>query len=246
MPVTASERRRAGLRIGAREIPVTWLSGAGLVALGVLLIAGDGPLEPALATFALGLVAALALTWLHGATSRYRVRRRAEAEHAIVLHEGIARLRRGLAADRPDAAELHELAAALAAVAGAPEPGPARSLAGLVRAAAALARPVAEARDVRLIVAVDDDAPVRGSGLELALGGLLRRAAQTAPPGTDVIAAIRSGRVEIRDAAPPDSGDRFPSDLARAVAHRAGGDLHLFDRADGPGTLAVLELPAAR
>jgi hypothetical protein len=49
--------------------------------------------------------------------------------------------------------------------------------------------------------------------------------------------------VEIRDEAAPGGGDAFAADLARAVAHRAGGDLHVFARADVPGMLAVLELP---
>jgi uncharacterized membrane protein len=118
MPATASDRRRSGYRLAAREVPAPWVAAAAVVALGLLLFAGGGPLRPALATFGLGALAALALTWLHGAAARHRARRRADAAHA----------------------------------AGA--------------------------------------------------------------------------------------------DLARAVANRAGGDLHVFDRADEPGTLTVLELPA--
>ena len=90
-----------------------------------------------------------------------------------------------------------------------------------------------------------EDTTVSGAGLDPALRGLLRRATAASPPGSAVTARIPSGRVEIRDDAPPESGDPFATDPARAVAHRAGGDLHVFDRADGPGTLAVLELPAA-
>jgi hypothetical protein len=54
-----------------------------------------------------------------------------------------------------------------------------------------------------------------------------------------VTAAVRRGRVELRDAARP--ADAFAVDVARAIAHRAGGDLHIF--ADDSGTLTVLELP---
>jgi len=129
---------------------------------------------------------------------------------------------------------------------GADAPGAPGSLAALARSAAAAVRPDADGRDVRLIVAVGEDTTVDGAGLDPALRGLLRRAAHASPPGSVVTVSLRSGRVEIRDDAPPEFGDLFAADLARAVAHRAGGDLHVFDRADGPGTLAVLELPAAR
>jgi hypothetical protein len=241
MPVGTSHRGRAGYRIAAREVPTTWLAAGAVVALGLLLIAGGGPLRPALATFGIGLVVALTLAWLHGAVARHRARRRAESAHAAVMREGMARLRTA-GAEAPDL-EASDLLAALAALAGADTPGPPRSLAALARAAAAEARSHADARGVRLIVAVGEDTTVRGAGLEPALRGLLMRAATTAPAGSTVTAAIRSGRVEIRDEAAPGGGDAFPADLARAVAHRAGGELHVFARADVPGTLAVLELP---
>jgi hypothetical protein len=237
MPASASGRRRAGYRITAREVPATWLAAGALVALGLLLIAGGAPLRPALATFGLGVIAATTLAWLHGAVVRHRARRRAEAAHAAVMREGLSRLRAGI---KP----ADELVAALAALAGADAHASSCSLAALTRAAAAAVRQAADARDVRLIVAVGEDTIVGGAGVEPALRGLLRRAVTATPPGSTVTAAIRSGRVEIRDDAPPDAGDAFAAELARAVAHRAGGDLHVFDRADGPGTLAVLELPA--
>jgi signal transduction histidine kinase len=241
MPATASDRRRSGYRLAAREVPVAWLSAAALAVLGLLLIAGGGPLRPALATFGLG---ALAVTWLHAVAARRRGRRRAERVHAAVMREGLARLRD---AHGPDAGGLagaagrdgHDLLAALAALSGADAPGAPRSLAAAVRAAAATARPDAEARDVRLLIAVDQDTRVRVAGLEPALRGLLRHAAAASPPGATVTVAVRPGRVELRAAAPP--ADGFAADLARAIAHRAGGDLHVF--ADGPGMLAVLELP---
>jgi hypothetical protein len=247
MPATASDRRRSGLRVATREVPVPWLAAGALVVLGLLLIAGGGPLRPALATFGLGALAALTITWLHGAAVRWRARRRAELAHAAVMREGIARLRdaSGPAAGGEDArvAELEprDLIAALAALSGAEPPGAPRSLAAAARSAAASARADAEAREVRLVVAVDRDTPVQVAGLEPALRGLLRRAALGSPPGSTVTAAIRRGRIELRDAAPP--ADCFATDLARAIARRAGGDLHLFARTDGPGTLAVLELP---
>jgi hypothetical protein len=252
----ASDRRRSGYRLAAREVPAPWVAAAAVVALGLLLFAGGGPLRPALATFALGTLAALALTWLHGAAARHRARRRAEAAHAAVMREGLARLRTARrppptarVADAGDRRSPHagaelaadDLLAILAALSGAEPPGPPRSLAALTRSAAAAVR--ADARDVALVVAVEQDTRVRGAGLEPALRGLLRHAADASPEGATVTAAIRRGRLELRDAAPP--SDPFAADLARAVAHRAGGDLHVFDRTDEPGTLTVLELPLA-
>ena len=233
MPATTSQRRRAGWRIGAREVPAPWLAAGAVVALGLLLIAGGGPLRPSLATFGLGLLAALGLTWLHGAAARWRARRRAEVAHAAVMREGMARLQA-----QPDA----DLLAALSALAGAEPPGPPRSLAASARSAAADVRTDAGARDVRVVVAVEQDTPVRAAGLEPALRGLLRHAVSASPRGSTITAAIRRGRVELRDAAA--SADPFAADLARALAHRAGGELHIFARTDGPGTLTVLELPA--
>jgi hypothetical protein len=251
MPASASERRRRGYRVAAREVPSTWLAGGGVVALGLLLIAGGGPLRPALATFGLGTLAALGLAWLHGAAARHLARRRAEAADTAVKRECVVRLRD--AADTPPggaapsvSVRTSELLAALAALVGADPPGGPGSLAALTRGAVASVRPEADGRDVQLIVAVGEDTAVDAPGLDPALRALLRNAATTAPPGSTVTVSLRSGRVEIRDDAPPESGDPFAADLARAVAHRAGGDLHVFDRADGSGTLAVLELPAAR
>jgi hypothetical protein len=238
MPVSASRRRRAGYRITAREVPTTWLAAGAVVALGLLLIAGGGPLRPSLGTFGVGVIAATTFAWLHGAVVRHRARRRAEAAHATVMREGLSRLRAGM---KP----ADELVAALAALAGADADASSSSLAALTRAAAAGVRPAADAGDVRLVVAVGEDMIVGAAGLEPALRGLLRGAVSASPPGSTVTAAIRGGRVEIRDDAPPGAGDPFAAELARAVAHRAGGDLHVFDRADGPGTLAVLELPAS-
>jgi hypothetical protein len=255
MPATASDRRRSGYRLAAREVPAPWVAAAAVVALGLLLFAGGGPLRPALATFALGALAALALTWLHGAAARHRARRRADAAHAAVMREGLARLRAGrthsprtahAAGERSPApagaadVAADDLLAILAALSGAEAPGPPRSLAALVRSAAAAVR--ARAGDVTLVVAVEQDTPVRAAGLEPALRGLLCHAAGASPAGATVTAAVRRGRIELRDAAPP--SDPFAADLARAVANRAGGDLHVFDRADEPGTLTVLELPA--
>jgi hypothetical protein len=234
MPATASDRRRSGYRLAAREVPAPWVAAAAVVALGLLLFAGGGPLRPALATFALGALAALALTWLHGAATRHRARRRADAAHAAVMREGLARLRARRTGGAAD-----DLLAILAALSGAEPPGPPRSLAALVRSAAAAVR--GEAGDIALVVAVEQDTPVSAAGLEPALRGLLRHAAGASPAGATVTAAIRRGRIELRDAAPP--SDPFAADLARAVARRAGGDLHVFDRTDEPGTLTVIELP---
>jgi hypothetical protein len=267
MPATASDRRRSGYRIGAREVPVPWLAGAAVAVLGLLLFAGDAPLRPALATLALGALAALTVTGLHGAAVRWRARRRAERAHAAVMREGIARLRDAHApsgaaslsdshapagaaplsdAHAPDPAaasepEATDLLAALAALSGADVAATPCSLAAAARAATATARPAAEARNVRLLVSVDQDTPVRVAGLEPALRCLLRCAATGAPPGSTVTAAVRRGRIELRDAAPP--ADSFAVELVRAIAHRGGGDLLVL--ADGSGTLTVLELPGA-
>ena len=177
MRVTASDRPGA-------DAPIGWLAAGGVVALGLLLIAGDGPLRPALATFGLGILLAVGLTWGYGAAQRRLARRRAAAGDAVVVREAIARLRRGLEAG--DGAELHELAASLDAIAGTADPGPPQSLAALARAAAAAVRRGADARDVRVVVAVADDTSVRGPGLELALAALLRRAIASAPAGSTV------------------------------------------------------------
>jgi len=233
MRVTASDRPGA-------DAPIGWLAAGGVVALGLLLIAGDGPLRPALATFGLGILLAVGLTWGYGAAQRRLARRRAAAGDAVVVREAIARLRRGLEAG--DGVEMHELAATLDAIAGTADPGPPRSLAALARGAAAAVRRGADARDVRVVVAVADDTSVRGAGLELAVAALLRRAIASAPAGSTVTAAIRLGRAEIRHEGARLPGDDFPSELARAVAHRAGGDVHVLDGAEG--TLTVLELPA--
>jgi hypothetical protein len=239
MPATASDRHRSGFRIVAREVPAPWVAAGAVAVLGLLLIAGGGPLRPALATFGIGVLAALTLTWLHGAAARWRARRRAEIAHGAVMREGMRRLRAAQPGGSSD-----ELLSVLAALAGAEDPGPPRSLAAATRSAVARVRADAGAREVQLMVAVDRDTRVRVAGLEPALRGLLRHAASASPPGSTVTAAICSGRVELRDAAPP--ADPFAADLARAIAQRAGGELHVFARADGPGTLTVLELPTQR
>ena len=234
MRVTASDRPGA-------DAPIGWLAAGGVVALGLLLIAGDGPLRPALATFGLGVLVAVGLTWGYGAASRRLARRRAPP----ATPRSCARRSRGSGAGwrRATARSCASSRPTLDAIAGTADPGPPRSLAALARAAAAAVRPGADARDVRVVVAVADDTSVRGAGLELALAALLRRAIASAPAGSTVTAAIRLGRAEIRHAGARLPGDDFPSELARAVAHRAGGDIHVLDGAEG--TLTVLELPAA-
>jgi hypothetical protein len=97
---------------------------------------------------------------------------------------------------------------------------------------------------VRVIVAVGHDTEVRGAGLELAIAALLDRAVAAAPAGTEVTAVVRPGRLELRDGGASGADDGFAVEAARAIARRAGGDVHVFPRVDGPGTLTVLELRA--
>jgi signal transduction histidine kinase len=235
MLASASDRRPVHLR--PRELPDALPAAAALVAFGLLLVAGGGPLRPALATFALATAGVLAALWLRGAVAGNRARRRAEAVHAAVVAEAVGRLRADLQDHRAG-----DLAAALEAlVGGAAAPG---SVAAVARAAAAATR--SEARDVPVIVSVAEDMTVAAPGLDQALGGLLRRAVAAAPAGSTVTVAVGGGRVEVRDEGAPGGADPFAVDLARALARRAGGDLHVFARADGPGTLAVLELPPTR
>jgi len=213
VPVVATSRR--GYRIAAREIPGPWLAAGALVALALLLFAFGGPLRPSLATFGIGLVVALAFVWLHGAVAR----RRAEAQQAAVLAEGLARLatQGGLAADL--------------ALLTRPAPGTG-SLAACAREAAAAAR----ARDVHVAVVVEQDTVVRTG-----VGRALRAALGAVPPGSSVELAVRSGRVELRGAGGPPA-DQYPVELARALVQRERGHLDVF--ADDAGTLTVLTLPA--
>ena len=88
----ASAKRRP-VRLKALDVPDAFPAVAVIVALGLLLYAGGGPLRPALATFAIGTAIVVAALWLRGWMSRHRARRRAEAAHAAVLHGAASRLR---------------------------------------------------------------------------------------------------------------------------------------------------------
>ena len=120
----------------------------------------------------------------------------------------------------------HPLASALASLVGRADEPP-RSVAAVAREAAAAVR----SDDVPVIVSVGADATV--AGIDQALHLLVRRAVAT---GSTVSVGVAGGRVEIR---PAGSGDPYAVDLARALARRAGGDVHEL------GTLIVLELPPA-
>jgi hypothetical protein len=214
--VTGSRSERLpgrSVRLRPLEVPDSWPAAAVLAALGLLLVAGGGPLRPALATFALGVTGVLAALWLRGALAR----RRAEAAHDAVVAETAARLQ---------GAVDHPLASALAALVGRTDDPP-RSVAAVAREVAAAAR----SDDVPVIVSVGADATV--AGIDQALHLLVRRAAAT---GSSVAVGVAGGRVEIR---PAGAGDPYAVDLARALARRAGGDVHEL------GTLTVLELPPA-
>ena len=203
------------------EVPDSAPAVAALAALGVLLVAGGGPLGPALTTFAIGFTGVVVAVWLRGLAVRRRARRRAEASHAALIAGAASRLR--------DALGDHELVVALDVLTGG-YPGPPRSLAAVAREMGAQMR----AAGGPVAVAVDDDATV--AGLDTAVRALVRRAAAVAPEQSAIAVAVTTGRVEVRDEGAT-TLDGFDGELARALARRAGGDVHVFEG------LAVLELP---
>lgn len=216
----ATARKRRSVRFRAHEVPDTWPAAAAIVALGLLLFAGGGPLRNALATFAVGTTVVVAAVWVRGLVARHRARRRAEASHAAVVAETASRLRTAIGD--------HELAVALDVLTGGPL-GPPRSVAAIAREVGAATR----AAGVPVSVAVDEDTVV--AGLDGVVRALVRRATIV---GRDspVSLAVTSGRVEIRDEGSV-GADGFDGALARELARRAGADVHLFEG------LAVLELP---
>jgi hypothetical protein len=219
MLVTAP--RRPSVRFRALEVPDTWPAAALIVALASLLVAGGGPLGSALATFTLGTAGVVAAVWLRGVAARRQARRHAEASHAAVIAAAASRLRAAVGD--------HELAVALDVLTGGPL-GPQRSVAAIAREAGASARSAC----VPVVVSVDDDARV--AGLDTAVRALVRRAVAVAPSHSAVSIAVTTGRVEVRDEGLT-SVDGFDGALARELARRAGGDVHVFEG------VAVLELP---
>jgi hypothetical protein len=211
---------RRPVRFRPLEVPDVWPAGAVVVTLGVLLLAGGGPLHSALATFALGTACVIAAMWLRGAVARHRARRREEAQQAALIAGAASRLRTAIGD--------HELAVALNVLTGGPL-GPPRSVAAIAREVAGATR----SAGVPISVAVDDDATV--AGLDGAIRALVRRAAAQGA----VSVAVTTGRVEIRDEGSV-ATPGFDGELASGLARRAGGDLHLFEG------LAVLELPPRR
>ena len=218
MFATASGRRH--VRFRPLEVPDVWPAAAVVVSLGLLLLAGGGPLRSALATFALGTAAVIGALWLRGAVARHRARRRAEASHAALIAGTASRLRTAVGD--------HELAVALDVLTGGPL-GPPRSVAAIAREVAAATR----SAGVPVALAVDHDATV--AGLDGAIRALVRRAAAQGA----VSVAVTTGRVEVRDEGSAAVAG-FDGELAGGLARRAGADVHLFEG------LAVLELPARR
>jgi hypothetical protein len=211
---------RRPVRFRPLEVPDVWPAAAVIVSLGLLLLAGGGPLHSALATFAIGTAAVIGALWLRGAHARHRARRRAEANQAALIAGTASRLRTAIGD--------HELAVALDVLTGGPL-GPPRSVGAIAREVAAATR----AAGVPIAVAVDDDAHV--AGLDGAIRALVRRAAAQGA----VSVAVTTGRVEVRDEGTL-ATPGFDGELASGLARRAGADLHLFEG------LAVLELPARR
>jgi hypothetical protein len=218
MFATASGRRH--VRFRPLEVPDIWPAAAVIVALGLLLLAGGGPIRGALATFALGTAGVIGAVWLRGAVARHRARRRAEANQAALIAGTASRLRTAVGD--------HELAVALNVLTGGPL-GPPRSVAAIAREVAGTTR----SAGVPIVVAVDEDATV--AGLDGAIRALVRRAAAQGA----VSVAVTTGRVEVRDEGTL-ATPGFDGELASGLARRAGADLHLFEG------LAVLELPARR
>ena len=218
MFATAPGRRH--VRFRPLEVPDVWPAAAVVVSLGLLLLAGDGPLGSALATFAIGTAAVIGALWLRGAVARHRARRRAEASHAALIAGTASRLRTAVGD--------HELAVALDMLTGGPL-GPPRSVAAIAREVAAATR----SAGVPVALAVDHDATV--AGLDGAIRALVRRAAAQGAVGV----AVTTGRVEVRDEGSA-AVTGFDGELAGGLARRAGADVHLFEG------LAVLELPARR
>ena len=218
MFATASGRRH--VRFRPLEVPDVWPAAAVVVSLGLLLLAGGGPLRSALATFAIGTAAVIGALWLRGAVARHRARRRAEASHAALIAGTASRLRTAVGD--------HELAVALDMLTGGPL-GPPRSVAAIAREVAAHTR----STGVPVALAVDDDATV--AGLDGAIRALVRRAAAQGAVGV----AVTTGRVEVRDEGSAAVAG-FDGELAGGLARRAGAEVHVFEG------LAVLELPARR
>ncbi len=218
MFATASGRRH--VRFRPLEVPDVWPAAAVVVSLGLLLLAGGGPLGSALATFAIGTAAVIGALWLRGVVARHRARRRADASHAALIAGTASRLRTAIGD--------HELAVALDVLTGGP-PGPPRSVAAIAREVAAATR----SAGVPVALAVDDDASV--AGLDGAIRALVRRAAAQGA----VSVAVTTGRVEVRDEGTA-AVSGFDGELAGGLARRAGASVHLFEG------LAVLELPARR
>jgi hypothetical protein len=216
----ASGRRH--VRFRPLEVPDLWPAAAVIVTLALLLVVGGGPFPSALATFAVGTAGVVGALWLRGAVARQRARRRAEASHAALIAGTASRLR--------SAVGDHELAVALDVLTGGPL-GPPRSVAAIAREVAAATR----SAGVPVTVAVDDDASV--AGVDGAIRALVRRAVAVAPQAVSV--AVTTGRVEVRDGGSSVIAG-FDGELARGLARRAGGDVHLFEG------LAVLELPPRR
>ena len=218
MFATAPGRRH--VRFRPLDVPDVWPATAIIVTLGVLLLAGGGPFGSALATFALGTAGVIGALWLRGALARHRARRREEANQAALIAGTASRLRTAIGD--------HELAVALDVLTGGPL-GPPRSVAAIAREVAAATR----SAGVPVALAVDDDATV--AGLDGAIRALVRRAAAHGA----VAVAVTTGRIEIRDEGST-AVTGFDGELARGLARRAGGHVHLFEG------LAVLELPPRR
>ena len=230
-----------------RDILPDLVAVAATASLALLLLAGDAPVGQGAATFALGATGVLLVATVYRVVLRVQAARRVRALPSDLLAAVAERLR--ALRDEPSPAALDRLASALAVIGGvhAAAVTSAVSLAQVGRAVVARTRPLAAARRVVVTLTVEDDAWLRACDLDEALEALVERAIRDSPPDGEVEVSLRRCRFEVRDRVAPGAGTRPPAidlgvALARAVACRTGGDLHVFDRADVPGRIAVLEL----